>query len=98
MVSFERFVHPRFLMVFIPLAGVAYLSWTALKRRAFPEPEKHGGSSSSSGSGGGGSVPAWFNKKTKRFETPQPWNPDYSSSQLVDVDRQRVVRIERRRR
>lgn len=22
-------------------------------------------------------VPAWFNHKTKRWETPAPWNPDY---------------------
>ena len=97
MSSFERFVHPRFLMIFIPLAGITYLSWTAIKRRnIFPFDSKHDSSSNSSSSKG--TVPAWFNKKTNRFETPQPWNPDFSSSLVVDVDRHRVALVRRQQR
>ena len=60
---FELLVHPRVLIILLPtlIAASMVLGPSAVERRD-PAPDK---------------VPAWFNPRTRRYESPAPWDENF---------------------
>ncbi len=72
---FEVFVHPRVLIVVLPLFIGA--SW-------YLSPSKPKVLDST------GTLLAWFNPRSKRWETPAPWDPNFKQSELKHIARHMV--------
>lgn len=83
-------------MALVPITGVIYLglsTWRESRRQG----------SGALGTGGGANVNidgvnAWFNPRSNRWETPQPWNEDYrihtsGGNKLKSVDRKLVHEV-----
>ena len=78
LLNFERLVHPYTLMILLPSLGLAYFCLSsATKENATPKEI---------------TVNAWYNSKSQRWETPQPWREEFRTSGgvVTQVDRRKV--------
>jgi len=114
---FESFIHPRILFFVLHMCLVGYYTLKGVVVGVAGSITNSSGGSSSSGSGSGSGnkiavddnvsnergelVPAWFNPKTNRHETPAPWSSQYKEyvkrgGKTIMVEKQKVVESERR--